>query len=381
MQKSMEYSKDLFQAVPLIPLNLGIDKSLYGGIISIFSETNDLEQSQKFIPSSSFVASLPLRIIIKEQLKNMSARNLVEKIKYDVNKQYKASDILKNSTYCQNPIKDAENVKKIFTNLDQLEHYPSALVYNAMALSMLDNSSMLSGTKIFVGHEDGNEVNSVSLDFTQTIGAYLPLENVIYLSNIKDSKHDLGIIIHEASHKLRFLFKKYDNDDIDNAMQKIRDYFNNNEISDKDDAASNIKTCIVDKVDYALSMRLSQDLIREETVADIARLMVYAELNPTERDRIYNVAKPLIQYFEEKVLPRIETFILENKNFRMLDIPENLSLSLRKSKTFHSIESKKELSHVASIRTIAGLPTFLEQEVYSNVLRNIAPSKELCTTQ
>lgn len=278
------------------------------------------------------IADQPVRLLVKESLKSFSNLTAVEKIKIEDGKKYTPSQIMKNFSYCIAPNSDRAKVKEMINGIADFKEYRLGLISNVTALSMLDRESTGKGLKFLVSHGKDIRPATVTPMFKYTLGAYFPMENVIYLSNVDNKNFANSVLLHEATHKIRDLFGNPDAKEIDLAESKVREYFKNNPLKEDDTAGRFIKEQIFDRVERARRMYPNQDMIREEMVADIARILVFAELNPEKKAHIMKIAAPLVEYFDKNMVPRMENYLLQSKNLNSMELSDVVKQGLRRAK-------------------------------------------------
>jgi hypothetical protein len=290
------------------------------------------------------------RIALYNLLKTNAKLTAVEKINITDDKKYKASEIMKNYTYCQAPKTSRPSMKKIYDELQNTKDYRLSLIHHTSAASMLKPNFTGHGLEVYVSiSNDIRPIAPMPL-LKRVLGAYFPLENVLFMSGVENNRDFAkAIMMHELTHKVRDLFSEKDKQEVDKAEKEIRNFFKTNTLDPKDEASKFVKESILDRVERARSMYNNQDAIREEMVADVARILVFMEQKPEHAVRMKVVAKPLLDYFDKFMVPKMEQYLVNHPKRKLLDFPDEIRKNLTKyrhvkdnSDNFESSPNKRQ---------------------------------------
>lgn len=301
------------------------------------SEPVGLESANSSLRIPENIIGNMARIALCKTLKASKNLTVVKPVEISKGKNYKAEDIMMNFTYCQAPKTDRGNMKQIYNELQNTKDYRLSLIQHSTAYSMLEKNQTGHGLEVYVSiSKDIRPIAPMPM-LKNVLGAYIPGENILYMSNVRENKDFAkAIMMHELTHKVRDLFTDKDNKEVDKAENEMRRFFAENKIDKNDKAAIFVKTTILDRIENARHAYSNQDAIREEMVADVARICVFMEQNPKNAQRMKEVAKPLLNYFDKHMVPRMEQYILNHPMRKVIELPEEMRKNLSKQRNLTS---------------------------------------------
>lgn len=291
-------------------------------------------------------------IIRKYALKHslFDVSNVVKSIESNESKRYNAIDIIKNSTYCQNPNDVKTSFENLYNYLNNVSDYRISLVSNFLALTMLkDNHPSNENFKILVSAGDSLKDITFS-DRDKTVrGCYNKLENIIYISNadnhIISSRHLVHEYIHKVYHSIMLDNKpdaSFPADKLQKAVDETMhnlDYFS---YSLKDKGSKFLTEDVFDRILGSKTVYNSNEYINEELLADTAKVILYINQHPDREEKVTRIFSPMIEFFDKEIVPRVEKLILDHPERKSISLPDGIKKSIRKKsepRTVHVSEN------------------------------------------
>lgn len=319
-------------------------------------------------------------------LKNNRNYLQLKEIRLEPGVKYPAHEILKGSTFCQNPQEQKESANNFFDILGEFAHKDErvALILNSLALAALDskpdktrlnqiyaqlessndkglkkimeNESLAIPEKNSSGHgleihiADGEDILPLTLlrDEVDVNGrCYIPF-NTIHFSSLNNPEKSLGVFMHEGIHRLRDItLKQYSG-----AEEDIKKQVEDREIL-TEAATQMLELSKSQKVDKGLEgiksdilKRFNNGMIQsrgdlpEEVAADIGKVLMFCSSKPELKGEINKFYQPLFEYFDKNMAPELYEYIFTNPHRSKLKIPSLIKEGYRQKIATVSKEDK-----------------------------------------
>jgi hypothetical protein len=269
--------------------------------------------------------------IKKIRHKYISQRNAHVLLPLDIkrNHQYSVFSIIKNATYCMDLQKDCSSVSKIYDTLEGINDYRLSIIFTALALTVLDKKNIHShGLEICISGTKDIVPLTGNTDYTDNTGCMNYSFNILMMSNAQDQKNFLLVFPHEVIHNLQHHLNFKIREDFLESIKASKEIFKGMTVNDK--GYSFIKHTF-DRIESDGVSYSSPKEILEEYLADTAKILVYSKLYPTEKTNILKVYKPIIDYFDNNFVPKLEEYISKNPYKKILQLPEKFKQEVQPS--------------------------------------------------
>lgn len=265
-------------------------------------------------------------------------------------KEYTFSEVLKAITFCQNPNEDKQELINMYDNLYTLNDYRLGIILNSLALCAMDHTNPSGhGLEIFVANGQSVEPILLSGDPSNDglEGLCLYDENTIIISDFKPLEYIQYVLFHEFMHKLVHEIKEYDYDTLQKHAQSQVEEISSNDFLVNNSEEDFIKSLCYDHI-VNNSFYPNTEAQLDEFAANTGAIILRGAINPEEKKFLYDAAKPMLKYFDNIILPKLEKFIVNHPLRQQLNIKNEINEKLLKRINLKNVEKQADFSKTFS---------------------------------
>jgi hypothetical protein len=265
---------------------------------------------------------------VRFRFKSNEKFHLVEPLKIQKDEKVSISKILNGVTYCEDPLKDREKLKEIYKKFDTLNDYRLDLVMTSLALKTLETRNIFKhGLEIFVAKGDdlGSLLNRCYK--SGIVGEMNHSFNILFMSKVDNPKNFNLVFSHEIIHKLqRDIIGKLDLQEVEKAVEETKKRILS---MNKNDESKRFLEHVFQRLDKYQHLYTTKSLLMEEYIADISKIIMFYQYEPHTKETIQKTIQPLLGYFDQHFIPKLEQYILKDKNRALIEIPKSLEAPLK----------------------------------------------------